>query len=126
MALYLRYFRNPCDRDPPTGNFKTFKFFKNVLKILNVYFWGTSVYFWGMDVHFWGTFTFGDNRVFGFFGISFFVAGAFGAPWVGGPRRGFRKYLICTCPQLNLRLFQEIRAFDCFLGSERSQTLTHT
>ena len=23
------------------------KFFQNSLKILNVYFWGTSVYFWG-------------------------------------------------------------------------------
>ena len=28
--------RNPCDRDPPTGNFKNFKFFKDALKILNV------------------------------------------------------------------------------------------
>ena len=39
-------------------------------------------------------FTFGDNRGFGVFGISFFVAGGFGTPWVGGgARRGFRKYL---------------------------------
>ena len=30
--------RNPCDRDPPTRNFKNFKFFKNSLKILNIYF----------------------------------------------------------------------------------------
>ena len=30
--------------------------------------------------------------VFGFFGISFFVAGGFWTPWVGGARRGFRKY----------------------------------
>ena len=35
----------------------------------------------------------GIIRVFGISGISFFVAGGFGAPWVGGPRRGFRKYL---------------------------------
>ena len=85
----LRYFRNPCDRDPPTGNFKNFKFFKNSLKILNVYFWGTNVYFWGTNVYFWGTnvYFWGTNRVFGFFGISFLVAGGFwdsvgrGAPW---------------------------------------------
>ena len=38
LWLKLRYFRNPCDRDAPTGNFKNFKFFKNSLKILNVYF----------------------------------------------------------------------------------------
>ena len=38
LEAYVRYFRNPCDRDPPTGNFKNFKFFKNSLKILNVYF----------------------------------------------------------------------------------------
>ena len=29
--IYVRYFRNPCDGDPPTGNFKTFKFLKNSL-----------------------------------------------------------------------------------------------
>ena len=28
----LRYFRSPCDRDPTTGNFKNFKFFKSSLK----------------------------------------------------------------------------------------------
>ena len=32
----VRYFRNPCDRDPPTRNFKNSKFFKKSLKILNV------------------------------------------------------------------------------------------
>ena len=37
-ASKLRYFRNPCDRDPPKRNFKNLKFFKNPLKILNVYF----------------------------------------------------------------------------------------
>ena len=45
--FHFRYFRNPCDRDPPTGNFKNSKFFENSLKILNVYFWGTNVDFWG-------------------------------------------------------------------------------
>ena len=54
-GTWIRYFRNPCDRDPPARNFKNFKFFKNSLKILNVYFWGTSVYFWGPGVYFWGT-----------------------------------------------------------------------
>ena len=39
QSVWLRYFRNPCDRDPPTRNFKTLiKFFKNSLKTLNVYF----------------------------------------------------------------------------------------
>ena len=36
MPFFLRYFRNPCDRDTPTGNFKNFKFFQSSLKILNV------------------------------------------------------------------------------------------
>ena len=35
------------------------------------------------------TFTSGDNRGFRVFGVSFFVAGGFGTPWVGGARRGF-------------------------------------
>ena len=83
----LRYFRNPCDRDTPIGNFKNFKFFKNSLKILSVYFWGTGVYFWVTSVYFWGTsvyfwgmsvYFWGMSGVFGFFGISFFfVAGGF-------------------------------------------------
>ena len=62
-GVIVRYFRNPCARDPPTRNSKNFKFFKNSLKILNVYFWGilnvyfweTGVYFWGTGVYFWGT-----------------------------------------------------------------------
>ena len=75
--IRVRYFRNPCDRDPLTGNFKKFKFFKNLQKLLNVYFWGTNVYFW-------------DNRGFGGFGISFFVAGGFwGLCGSGGPVEGF-------------------------------------
>ena len=53
-ASRVRYFRNPCDRDPPTRNFKNFKFFKNPLKVLNVYIWGKSVYFWGTNIYFWG------------------------------------------------------------------------
>ena len=36
LLKHLSYFRNPCDRDPPTRNFINFKFFKNSLKILNV------------------------------------------------------------------------------------------
>ena len=34
-SLHVRYFGNPCDRDPPTGNFKNFKFFQKSLKTLN-------------------------------------------------------------------------------------------
>ena len=33
----VRYFRNSCDRHPPTGSFKNLNFFRNFLKILNVY-----------------------------------------------------------------------------------------
>ena len=40
----LDIFETPVTVNPPIGNFKNFKFFKNSLKILNVYFWGTSVY----------------------------------------------------------------------------------
>ena len=86
--MCVRYFRNPCDRDPPTGNFKNFKFLKNSLKILNVYFWGTSVYFWGTGVYFWGTSVyFWDNRGFRVFleFLFFCCLGGFGTPWVGGP-----------------------------------------
>ena len=89
-------FSKPCNRDPPTGNFKNFKFFKNPLRILNVYFWGKSVYFWGKRVYFWGNsvyFFWGFSKILGVFGIFFCCSGGFGAPWVGGPRRGFRKYL---------------------------------
>ena len=101
-AQYFRYFRNPCDRDPPTGKFKNLKFFKDTLRILNVDFWGKNVYFWGTSVYFgeraftFGerTFTLGDNGGFSFFFLNFFLLlGGFGTPWVGGPRRGFRTYL---------------------------------
>ena len=40
-------FETPCDRDPPTGNFKNLKFFKNSLKILNDYFWGQITFTFG-------------------------------------------------------------------------------
>ena len=43
LQSHLRYFRTPCDRDPPTGNFNDFKFFKTSLKIINVNFWGKNV-----------------------------------------------------------------------------------
>ena len=55
FALFVRYFRNPCDRDPPTGKFQKLSIVQQSLKILNVYFWGTNVYFWRTDVYFWGT-----------------------------------------------------------------------
>ena len=38
--------------------------------------------------------TFGGRAGFsGFLEFLFLLLGGFGAPWVGGPRRGFRKYL---------------------------------
>ena len=59
-------FETPVTVTPPTRNFKNFKFFKTSLKILNVYFWGTSVYFWGTFGE--RVFTFGDKPGFGVFG----------------------------------------------------------
>ena len=88
--LSIRYSRNPCVRDPPTGNFKNFKFFENPPKILNVYFlgiafsFGDNVYFWGDNVYFW---ILGDFRVFG---ISFCCWGVLGLCGSGGPV-GFSK-----------------------------------
>ena len=38
----------------PQLKFQNFKFFKNSLKILNIYFGGDTVYFWGNDVDFSG------------------------------------------------------------------------
>ena len=90
----VRYFRSPCDRDPPTGNFKNFKLFKNSLKYLTFTFgertfnFGEKYYFWGNNVYFGGW-----PGFFGFFGISVRLPEGFGTPWVGGPRRGIRKHL---------------------------------
>ena len=83
----LRYFRNPCDRDPPTRNFKNFKFFQSTLKILNVYFWGKERLLLGNERLLLGNerLLLGIIGVFGFFGISFLLLGGFGSPWVGGP-----------------------------------------
>ena len=101
----IRYFRNPCDRDPPTENFKNFKFFKNSLKTLNVYFLGTNVYFGGNERFLLDSerLLLGNERlllgiigVFVFWGISLFVAGGFGDSVGRGARRGFRKYLTQT------------------------------
>ena len=79
-ATDVRYFRNHCDRDPPTRDFKNFKFFKNSLKLLNVYFWGKKVTFGER------AFTFGDNRGFHFFGNFFFCCwGVLGLRGSGGP-----------------------------------------
>ena len=70
--FWFRYFRNPCDRDPPTRNFKNSKFFKNSLKILNVHFQGTNLLLGNERL------LLGMIGVFGVFGIYFFVAGGFG------------------------------------------------
>ena len=45
-GFWVGYFCSPCDRDPPTENFKNFTFFKNALKELSVYFWGDNAYFY--------------------------------------------------------------------------------
>ena len=87
-GVWVRYFRNPCDRDPPTRNFKNLKCFKNALKILNVYFQGTSVYFWGTSVYFRGmsVYFWGQSGFSGFFWNFFFCCwGVFGLRGSGGP-----------------------------------------
>ena len=65
-AMTLARFRPSkfCDRDPPTGNLKNSKFFKNSLKILNVYLGGESTFTFGERTFTFEerTFTFGDNR----------------------------------------------------------------
>ena len=89
--LNVRYFRTPCDHDPQQEISKNFKFFKNSLKILNVYFWGKSVYFWGKNAYFWGNNVyFGEirdsRRFLGFWDFLFFVArGVWGLCGSGGP-----------------------------------------
>ena len=59
---WLRYFRNPCDRDPPTRNFKNFKFFENSLKYLTFTF-GERASTFGERAS-----TFGDNQGVYFWG----------------------------------------------------------
>ena len=91
----VRYFRNPCDRDPPTGNFRNFKFFKNSQKILNVYSWERTFSFGEITFTFGEiTFTFGEIRFsrsfLGFWNFFLLLGGFWGS--VGqGPRRGFSK-----------------------------------
>ena len=88
IYIYNFFFRNPCDRNPPKGNFKSFKFFRNSPKILNVHFWGDNVYFGGDNFYFWG-----NTKIWGLLEFPFFCCwGGFGALWVGGTRRGFQKY----------------------------------
>ena len=71
----VRYFRNPCDRDPPTENFKNFKFFKNSLKILERLLFEKERLLLGNE-----RLLLGNERLllgiiggFGFFGTSFFL-----------------------------------------------------
>ena len=71
-ALWLRNFRNPCDRDPPTRNFKNFKFFKNSLKYLTFTFGERASTFGERASTFWGLSGFS-----GFLEFLFFVAGGF-------------------------------------------------
>ena len=69
----------------PPGGLRTQKVnLKIVLFFLPEYFWGTGVYFWGTSVYFWGFSGFS-----GFLEFLFLLLGGFGAPWVGGSRRGF-------------------------------------
>ena len=84
----LRYFRNPCGRDPPTRNFKKLNSSKIPLKYLTFTFGERTFTFGGTNVHFWGYSGFST-----FFGISFFVAGGFWDSVGRGASRGFRKYL---------------------------------
>ena len=69
-APSLDIIETPCDRAPPTENFKNSRFFQNSLKILNVYFWGDKVYFGGNKAY-----SRGFSKILGFGNCSFFVAG---------------------------------------------------
>ena len=83
-TLYL--FHAPT-RDPPTRNLTNFKFFRNPLKILNVYFRGDNVYFRGNTVYFGEIMsTLGVLEDFRVLGISFVVPGG-GGGW-GSVGRG--------------------------------------
>ena len=81
--VYVRYFRNPCDREPPAGNFKNFKFFKNSLKNTSRLLLGNERLLLGNE-----HLLLGIIGVFGFLNF-FLLLGGFGTPWVGGARRGF-------------------------------------
>ena len=63
---------------------KTFKFFQNPLKILNVYFGGDNVYFWGDNcisdnIYFWGHKVYSGefSKIFGFWEFLFLLLGGF-------------------------------------------------
>ena len=87
-------FLKPCDRDPPTRNFKNIKMFQNnsLKKLLTFTFgeillWGNKVYFWGNKVC-----SRGFSKSYGFWSVFFLLLGVGGS--VGrGPSRGFRKEL---------------------------------
>ena len=78
-VLVLDIFETPVTVTPQQEISKTLNSAQISLKMLSVYFWGTSVYFGER------AFTFGERAfillgiigVFGIFGISFFVAGGF-------------------------------------------------
>ena len=55
-SFCLRHFRNPCDRDLLTINFKNLKFFKNAKKYLTFTF-GKRTFTFGEI-----TFTFGEKK----------------------------------------------------------------
>ena len=86
-TVYIRYFRNPCDRDPPTRNIKKFKFFKNSLKYLAFTF-GERASTFGEQASTFGerASTFWDNRGFrGFWNFFFCCWGVLGLRGSGGP-----------------------------------------
>ena len=90
----LDILETPYDRDPPTENFKNFKFFQHFRKILNVYFWGDKVYFGEIRFTFGEVrFTLGDSRrCFGFWNLFFVVGGGgLGLCGSGGPVGVFKK-----------------------------------
>ena len=96
INVTLDIFKTPVPVTPKQEISKTLSSSKNSLKALNAYF-GEITFTLGGTTFTFGeiTFNFGDNRDFRIF-FAFFVAGGFGTPWVGGSRRGFRKYLNVT------------------------------
>ena len=91
----IRYFRNPCERDPQQEISKTLNSSKIPLKYLAFTFreraltFGERAFTFGERALTFGerAFAFGDNRDFWNF---FLLLGGFGTPWVGGPE-GFSK-----------------------------------